>query len=192
MKIGKSNQGVERSNKDHGEIDNSQLLRVMKRINSQRKDLEERISELDEKIIKISTGKQAVSNTFNAEDLLKEAPILSTLVQQRQVLSEATALPNYADAEFRKLSIPYIEALAEEMTEKAISIGEQIEDDQVEISTLEERITKNRDELRIMSGEWAQALVSIGISDRNLYSDFAVGSYTRFADEYKKLCAKYE
>lgn len=168
-----------------------ELLRVANRIQQQRRELDERSNALKERIERLRADNNNGINSFNAADLLRDDQTLSSLARQKERLDNAKNLPNYADAEFRKLSLPFVNALAEEKTAKAKELANQIEKAQAEIKELEEEIDNCRFGLRSLSGEWMASLREIGIYDRQLFCP-DVCDFTLFVRDYKELCAKFE
>ncbi len=168
-----------------------ELLRVANRIQQQRRELDERSNALKERIERIRADNNNGINSFNAADLLRDDQTLSSLARQKERLDNAKKLPNYADAEFRELSIPFVNALAEEKTARAEELAKQIEKAQAGIKELEEEIDNCRFGLRSLSGEWMASLREIGIYDRELFCP-DVCDFTSFVRDYKELCAKFE
>ena len=182
---------IRKTAKTNTRSEREEILRVADRIQQQRKELDERSNALKERIERLRADNNNGINSFNAADLLREDQTLSSLARQKERLDNAKKLPNYADAEFRELSIPFVNALAEEKTARAKELAKQIEKAQAGIKELEEEIDSCRFGLRSLSGEWMASLREIGIYDRELFC-LDVCDFTLFVRDYKELCAKFE
>ena len=169
----------------------SAMLKVAARIQAQRVELKAQSAAIREQIEWMDAHDRQGISSFDVGEVLNDSDSLAALVKQKERLDAALLLPNYADAEFRKLSIPYLQAVAKEKTEKAEKTTKRIEEIHSEIKALESEAEKCSDELNTIKCEWFNCLSEIGITDGKLLT-FGVNNYEIFAREYMELCAKYE
>ena len=166
-----------------------ELLAVAERIKGQREDLIKQESEINKKIAATNDSKHGI-DSFDIEEVLGVDESLATLIKHKQRIEAVLKLPNCADAEFRRLSLPYLEAVAEEKTKDALTIVDRINDLENEIKSKTEQIEKERDNLASIVAEWNACITEIGafdaIADRR-----DVARFTVYFNGYRQLCEKY-
>ena len=165
------------------------ILEVFENIRGKRDEIKVQIHHLETMIEQAIKNSNSIS-TFDAVKLMNEDDDVTTLVKSKARLEAALKLPNYADPEFRRLTVPYINAIAAEQTREAKAVKDRIEDARAKIKALEAEIDGYIDELHNIAGEWARCLMGIGIYDSTLFTP-EVYDFNLFAREYSELCAKF-
>ena len=170
--------------------DKDRILRVVDRISKQRKEIAEQSENIRDRIRVLAEGSKSILS-FSTKELLSESDSVANLSRQYHNLERAKKLPNYADKEFRELSLPYVFAIAEQITEESSQCSERIKQAQDEIKLLNAQIDSDRDLMRSISGKWSKALMEIGINEKSLFNP-RIHNYTLLAGIYSELCKKYE
>ena len=192
MNIGKisgNNRRNGRNNAPSLDEQRDELLAVVERIKEQREELIRQESEINSKIAATNDSKQGIAS-FDVEEVLGVDESLATLIKRKQRIEAALKLPNCADAEYRRLILPYLEAVAESKTKDALTIVDRINDLENEIKSKTEQIEKERDNLASKVAEWNACVSEVraydAIADRR-----DVARFTVYFNSYRQLCEKY-
>ena len=187
MNIGKRNNKIETPSLDQ---QRDELLAVADRIRGQREELTKQETDINAKIAMINNSKQGFVS-FDLGEVLRVDESLETLIKRKQRIEVALKMPNCADAEFRRLSLPYLEAVAQEKTNNALAIVDHIAELENEIKSISEQIEKERDSLASIVAEWNTCASEIGaydaIADRR-----DVARFTVYFNSYRQSCEKYD
>ena len=174
--------------KDNGGI-LERLTAEKKRIDEQRAELAKEKAKLEAEKAAIEKGQNTNSEAFSLEAVLNSD---TTEVIDRKLanINAALELPYYADREYRKLSIIYLQAVTDAAAENVESNLKEIEAAKKTIEETKERLellVKNRDDIGTAT---AELLDNVGLNCVSFYCMDYLPTYA--VRKYKELCSKYE
>ena len=165
--------------------DNSGVLKNLtaakKRIDNQKAELTKELTKLEKELQgEGSPSLDALLNgTYTAEEINRRITTIKA----------ALALPYYADSEYRKLSIAYLEAVTDTEEKNLESNAKEIEETIATIEAAQERLEQLRKNREDIASAAAELLSNVGLIDAsNWCMDF---SPKYVLNKYKGLCGKY-
>ena len=153
---------------------------------------------IKQQLLRPETGEIPSAKSF---ELAEVDPDRQTLIKKRQKIEAILKLPNYADKDFRKLSIPYIKALADDYTESAKKIKSELSETLDQRKLLDAKKDRLINEMRDLFLKWGKELFSIGVTDDSITggSSYIREAYRVYPEDYDDffkvyldLCDKYE
>lgn len=173
--------------------DNGGILEKLKaekaRIDGQRAELAKEIAKLEAEKAAIEQGKNTNGEAFSLKAIFNST---TTEEIDRKIASIKAALdlPYYADSEYRKLSIVYLQAVADTASENLESNLKEIEAAVKTIEETKERLEllrKNHDDIASAA---AELMDNVGLNCVSFYCMDRRPDY--IVNKYKELCSKYE
>lgn len=167
------------------------LNEVIQRIEAKRAELARELAKTEAELEARKTG-ATKAGSFDLADILENDnnEVTEKLKAKILKIKAALALPNYADADFRKYSIIYLEEVVEEHIAERKAHKEEIERLEKELYNLPHTISEKRNELGGILDRFCEKAANIGLTSE--FSGIWTNGATNLFAEYKKVCATYD
>lgn len=164
---------------------------VMKRIDNERETLRTELNEVGKEIERRKSGKPSIR--IGKGGFIKTAEYYLSdeeLARKKYTLKQALELPYYADAEFREVSLVYLDLITKEAIEQYKDLEKRREENYEKLREYRRGVEKLGNEHTDIGGAMATKYLAIGLGK------FARGlihgsPYSNFVD-YKGHCDRYE
>ena len=164
---------------------------VMKRIDKEKETLRTEFNEVGKEIERRNSGKPSIR--IGKSGFIKTAEYYLSdeeLARKKYTLKQALELPYYADAEYREVSLVYIDLITKGAIEQYDDLEKRREANYEKLLEYRRGIEKLGNEHRDIGGAMASKYLAIGLGK------FARGlihgsPYSHYVD-YKNYCDKYE
>lgn len=173
--------------------DNGGILKALtaekKRIDKQRAELTKELTKLETEKAAAEQGKNTNGEAFSLKAIFNSSTI-EEIDRKIAGIKAALDLPYYADSEYRRLSIIYLQAVTDTEAANLESNAKEIE---AAVKTIEEAkehlelLRKNRMDIAAAA---AELIEDVGLTKVSVY--FMDYSPAYIVDKYKELCSKYE
>ena len=165
------------------------LIVVKKRIDGQRTELTNELKRLEAEKEKIVAGYNEKPSGFTLADALNSNKTETIEEINRKItnIKKVLALPYYADSEYRKLSIAYMEEMTAYYAEKLKIKDTEIEEAENAIAEAEEHLEEVREQRENISSAVYGELSRVGLA--GIISTSYTPKY--MLDKYKLICSKY-
>ena len=184
----------EKKNTVPAEHTRKELIKIVERIGKERKALEEELNNTNEMLkAKLSSTEKAKLEGFSMEVVLDSnyGLTVENLTEKKWALQSALRYPFYADPEFRKHSVIYLESIVNDFVAADAEIEKEFEandEEAKEVRRKREAIKEKRDALRY---EAYQKLLEVGMT-KEAGSAGRYGANSGLLAEYKLRLDAYE
>lgn len=165
------------------------LTAAKKRIDKQKAELTKELNRLEAEKAATEQGKQPSGEAFSLNAIFNSNPTAEELARKIAGIKAALDLPYYADSEYRRLSIAYLEAVTEaeaadlEKNEREVEAAVKAIDAAKEHL---EQLRKNREDIAAAASD---KVASVGLSAVSYDMMDYTPAYV--LKKYKETCDKY-
>ena len=163
---------------------------VLQRIEAKKAELKKELAKTEAELEARQTG-ATKAGSFDLESILNNDNNETTekLKVKISKIKAALALPNYADADFRKYSIIYLEAAVEEHTAERAAINKEIAKLETELYNLPHTIREKEKERAVILDAFYKKTREIGVEAE--FTGLRLQGADSLLRDYKELCETY-
>lgn len=177
--------------------ENITAAEAFKKVNEAIKRIESKKEELKKELAKTKAELEArkagttKAGSFDLESILNNDNNEATEKLKAKILKieKALALPNYADADFRKYSIIYLEAVVEEHAAERTAINNEIAELEKELYDLPRKIREKEKERGGILDKFSKKAHEIGVGGE--FHGLLLNRAECLFEDYKKTCETY-
>lgn len=163
------------------------LTKVKKRIDTEKAELRKKLAKLEAD--QAAQQSEKPDKAFSIDAIFNSTRSSEENARLIANIKAALGLPYYADSEYRRLSIEYMEAVTDT---EAVNLESNAKEIETAVNTIEEakehleQLRKNREDIAAAA---AELISNVGLYE--VSADFMDYSPAYILTKYKKLCEKY-
>ena len=164
------------------------IFKTMERIDSQRADLRARREQIDRDRTR---GTLEKAYSFDVDEVLKDAQADSEREAQYIRLKLAEEQPYYADAEYRRETIPFKQAVSTECENERRDLDRKITAAKKEMAALKAAIIDYERQKIEITDKWVLTAIKIGLPELQNYLRYTQ-NLEAIAKMYQEKCESYK